>query len=264
VALDLKEQFGCKLTDVSQRVTEMVGRDLTEGGRKTDEERNVLYYDKLLVKKFRLRFRSGRVYRYEDRSRLPVRLVPLDSELFEQKDAEVEVKGAKRLRGWGPFVMTVEREFYMSKHYMPGENDPTQGIFHSAYSAAGAISFAGTMLVKNGQILGIRGDSGHYQPLLHNMTVALAALSMHSVPLQSIRVIDFNKDATDLGSAHEFIGSKLTWWEFEKAAKDFRRKRLDRIKAGKTYGTQIPAQGNQPTAPADDSDGPRTYIHSPR
>jgi hypothetical protein len=225
VTSELQTAFQCTVTQVPGYITEMLGRDLTDGGRNTDAMRNPRYYDELTLRKFRLRFRSGRAYLFEHRSHLPVRLVPLNSELYEQK---ITVMGTTRLDGWGPFVMTVERDFYMSKHHLADNADPTQCIFHSAYKAAGTVSAAGTMLVKNGQILGLRGDSGHYKPLLHNMAMVVTAFSMLSVPLMPIRIKSFDANATDLGSALDFVRSRLNWTEFENAAKDFRTNRQQR------------------------------------
>lgn len=85
-----------------------------------------------------------------------------------------------------PFVMSMEREFYMAYHF-----HGSSGVYHSAYFGGGAVGMAGTMVVKNGKLVAIRGDSGHYQPGPAQMANALRTLRSRGVDLKGVLVYDY-------------------------------------------------------------------------
>jgi hypothetical protein len=240
---ELSFAFVCREAEVGRRITEVFGRDLTPEGAQTDRASNAAYYDKLQLQQYRLRFRAGRVYQLRGGNRNgSMQFVPVNSKEFYEyvrvRDTENN-QTAERMEGWGPFAMTLEREFYMSKHTAR----ETPGIFHSAYTRGGTLSAAGTMFIENGQILGLRGDSGHYKPIENNMAMVITALGMYSVPLMPIKVYDWT--GTFKGTALDFVRSRLTWDAFVAAGKDYRDRK---------HGVR-PLQANQaaplpPSAPS--------------
>jgi hypothetical protein len=236
VKYELVFAFNCHEDDVGHKITEIFGRDLTQDGKNTDQNKRAAFYDKLQLKLYRIRFKAGRAYQLrQNDKRGGMQFAPVNSADFFEA---VNAVGAVRTPGWGPFVMTLEREFYMSMHTMKKASD---NIFHSAYTRGGTVSGAGTMLIKNGQILGIRGDSGHYQPGENNMAMVITALGMYSVPLMPINVYHW-KDGSVIGTALDFVRSRLTWAEFEAASKDFQsNRRIEAIRAGRMPRNTGPA-----------------------
>src|SRR5262249_30630197 len=144
--------------------------------------------------------------------------------------------GAKPFENWGPFVMTMERALYMAWHFNPSDwNDSAQqGVFHTAYTAGEPVLMAGTMLIDNGIIRGIRSDSGHYLPTLANMTACLNALTMYAVDLNQIRIYDWT--GTNLGTAPDFLRTGMTWKNFESQHTDERQHRMDSDKKREEFG----------------------------
>ncbi len=239
VVAQLATLLQCPRPQVSRRIEEIFGRDLTSEGVSTDIRFDAKIYDKVERGRHRLHFRGGLAYRYEAVANGPMQLVPLDSSKYYTK-LERGRQGDKALQfeNWGPFVMTLEREFYMSKHTLNVPDAPN--IFHSAYTGGyeqpgpapyqgytqgATVSAAGTMYVVAGKILGIRPDSGHYKPIENNIIAAIMALEMFNVPVAAIKVYDWA--GNELGSAEDFKNSRLTWAEFEKAREDLRQKRRD-------------------------------------
>jgi hypothetical protein len=110
---------------------------------------------------------------------------------------------------------------FMTKHRFgePG----IKNVFHSAYTNGGMVSAAGTMEVKAGVITGMRPDSGHYKPTDQNFVGALQALQMFGVRMERLHLFDFKGDL--LGTALEFMSSRLSWAQFEASRQDVRYKR---------------------------------------
>lgn len=214
---ELGRLFRCSDREVARQIEEMFGRDLTPEGAKTDRKMHARMFGVDELALYRIRFRGGKAFHYGLEPTGPKRLAPLDTAPFF---TEVARKGAdgkmnKTNEGWGPFVMTLEREFYMAKHWLgtPGHSN----VFHSAYTKGRPVSAAGTMLVEGGVIKGIRPDSGHYKPLEHNLVVALLALQMHGVPMRQLELQDYAGEP--FGTAHEFVQSRLTWQQYQAAGR---------------------------------------------
>lgn len=221
---ELSFAFGCREPEVELRITEIFGRDLAPEGERTIAHRDAAYHDKLQLQLYRLRFHGGRAYQLCQSARDRGRFAPVNSRDFYEVATVLNAEDgelAERFEDWGPFVMTLEREFYMGKHRA---NNRTGGsIFHSVYARGGMISMAGAMLIQNGQILGIRSDSEHYKLLENNMAMVITKLGMYSVPLMPIRV--YSGEGEDVGSALDFVRSRLTWNKFMEASEGFQRGR---------------------------------------
>jgi hypothetical protein len=219
VVEELRKVFRCPRADVGNRIREIFGRELTTGGASTDLQRGgAKYYDRAELALYRLRFKSGLVYNYEsDAKTNATRLVPLDTAKFY---SHVRRIGQVQTAGWASFVMTIEREFYMSIHYYDDPNPSQPNIFHSAYNWGRPLSMAGTIKAEKGRILGIRNDSGHYQPGSNQITGCLQALAMFGVPLQPIRVVTF--DGNDIGNGDQVVRAGFKWSNYEESRHGYR------------------------------------------
>lgn len=219
--VDLARLLGCTRGQVAAFIEEMYGRDITAGGRQTDLVKNAKYFDKLQREEFRIRFQGGRAHQYA-RDAEPVRLVAVNSADHYAHVRRGNLGDASP--GWAPFVMTLERAFYMTKHTLNVPNEPN--LFHSSYLGPDTpIACAGTMLIEQGVIRGIRPDSGHYKPLAHNVVGALQALSMFHVPIERVMVYDFTGQVST--PARSFLVKNLSWVNFLKAAEELRRTRTN-------------------------------------
>lgn len=205
----------CSRPMVAIQIEEIFGRHLSPEGASTDAREKPEYFTARQLDLYRIRFRAGRAYHPGLDASSPLRLAPLDTApfFFEIVRKATDGRHALANKGWGPFVMTMEREFYMTKHWF---DDPHhKNIFHSSYTHGRAISAAGTMYAEHGVIKGIRPDSGHYKPLEHNIVGALLALQMFAVPMDQLEVQDYAGER--LGTAREFVMSRLTWAQFQAA-----------------------------------------------
>jgi hypothetical protein len=240
---ELRTLLGCDERMVARHIEEIFGRELMPEGAKTDAGAKTKpeYFTAMQLELYRIRFRAGRAYHAGLDATRPMHLAPLDTApfFFEIARKGADEKQAPMNKGWGPFVMTMEREFYMTKHWF--DTPDHQNIFHSSYTHGRAISAAGTMYAEHGIIKGIRPDSGHYKPLEHNIVAALLALQMFAVRMDEIEVQDYAGER--LGTAREFVQSRLTWPQFQAAG------HLQKMRKAGALGVYVPA-------PAPGLDGP--------
>lgn len=221
--MELCDLLKCTPPQVAQQIKEIFGRDLTEEGATTDSNKSTYYFNDKERALLRVRFKGGLAYHYglDAETHASLSLKPLNSDRFYLAIVRKNGHGGAKSEGfpgWAPFVMTREREFYMTKHWLGDPQHRT--IFHSSYTGGGMVSAAGTMAVKDGIITGIRPDSGHYRPLEHNIVGTLLALQMFGVRMDKLNIFDFEK--VPLGTAREFVGSRLTWAKFQEGAAKFR------------------------------------------
>lgn len=208
VANLLCKRLNCTINSLPRELELMFGRELSDLGVQTDtvEQRGMYILKRAEIQKYRLRFRGGRVYRYTwmDKETGPMKLVPVNSSDYYDQSKDKK----HTLAGWGSFVMTMNREIYMAKHWV-GQYGEENGFFHSAYLGGQPVSCAGSMLVEHGRILKVRGDSGHYKPTDSNMFALLQALQMLGVLLKDMKVVSF--DGKVETSAPQFFKTNANW-----------------------------------------------------
>jgi hypothetical protein len=193
--------------EVQKQMVEIFGKEIVPDKAESDLADGAKHYEASELALHRIRFREGRAYKYQATEGGTLRLQPVNSRDY-YLPATRPGAGAG-IKYWAPFVMTQEREFYMSKH--------TSGIYHSAYTRGGPVSCAGTMLIKNGVIRGLRPDSGHYQPLDQNAIAALIALRMFGVNLHKTIVLDWSDDkAKKPMKAIEYMRGNISWAKYTK------------------------------------------------
>jgi hypothetical protein len=193
---------------VKNKMVEIFGKDIIPEKAKSDADDQVKHYNQLELRLHRIWFRDGRAFKYSCDKDNILRLMPANSREYYRH--ATRPGAGEGIPNWAPFVMTYERVFYMSRH--------DQGIFHSAYTAGQPVSCAGTMLIENGVVKGIRPDSGHYQPLDQNAVAALTGLMMFGVDLSRVKVIDWSdsKGSKAMKSA-KFLNANLTWAKYTKS-----------------------------------------------
>jgi hypothetical protein len=222
----LQNWIGCKSNELLQNLIAMFGSDITDGGRKEDhDDDRARYLDSMERKLYRLHFKSGIAYQYPwwkamrggpaalGQTSAPMLRLCL-AESVHAYQPEIKRLGEAPSEGFGAFVCTMEREFFMYRHRrgdMKGQN----GIYHSAYTSGSPVMFAGSMLIERGIVRAIRDDSGHYQPEKANMAAVLQALRMYGVNVSNVSLVGWEK-ARPLGTGQKFLTSHLSWNQFRK------------------------------------------------
>jgi hypothetical protein len=202
---------------VANKMRELFGKHMTTHGVYQDYVvKSAKYLTELEANLYRLHFRSGRALQYGwwmSSENGPSTLVPAQS-----KEAYVHIvrDGSAASVGYGGFIMTLEREFFMAKHSL-GNRGGLDGVFHSSYCSGGRVGCAGTMLIVDGEVRAIRNDSGHYEPTKGNVVHCLQALKMNGVEIDGIEMYNF--DGTFIGRAPAFMRAYAEFGELMKFAK---------------------------------------------
>jgi hypothetical protein len=181
-------------------VLELVGIGMKPKGAETDAEHNMQPFSDNQLVEYRVWFKRGKTYQIDWWSKYPsLRLKPANSS-YSYNRADQGAFGITKY--YGPFVMTMDLEMYMTKH------SKALGVFHSCYVNQRPVLMAGAMLIEDGNIRGIRCDSGHYQPTSHEFRKFLDHLRALGVRLSDIEMFDF--DGTSLGNASRLQASQRT------------------------------------------------------
>jgi hypothetical protein len=180
---------------VARRMRETFGLHVDGHGLKMDlVENRTRYMDRAERMRYRLYFRCGLIYQLPWWRNLPSgRMTPV---LAESSHAAVDAAirnqnnpDAAGTPGYGSFVLTLDRAFYMARH-TAGAPGSGAGIFHSSYTAGDTVQMAGTMLIQHGRLKGIRLDSGHYMPNANALRSMVMALKMFQVDCSNVIVRD--------------------------------------------------------------------------
>ena len=219
----------CTRGSLPDILVEIYGRDMHFHGIQVDHDQDkAKYLTKMERQMYRLRFKSGRAYQYQwwQDDPLSAPLVPAESSraYTALRRRGLDGHGVDGSENFGCFVMTIERELYMAKPFVP--QGPTKdGMFHSSFTCGDVVTMAGTMLIKDGRILGIRADSGHYKPTQMNMALLIQALTMYGVDLKHIKIYEWN--GFEVGNITDFMKSRMSWDEFVKQRRLERTHRLE-------------------------------------
>jgi hypothetical protein len=208
VVEELCFSLDCKVNYLPERLQQIWGRILSQHGYAADNgfwapkglgwERKpirpgtapkvVEYLDKAEQEKYRLVFDKGRAFQSTWWDPRHIKLIPAESASVGWEYGPGAGNVPMFEPGFAGFALSMGREFYMAKHY--GMVDPRRlNFFHSSYLSGGAVLCAGSMLIKNGQVLAIKNDSGHYKPAIGHLVNAVQALQMYGIPVNKIRII---------------------------------------------------------------------------
>ena len=121
---------------------------------------------------------------------------------------------------WAQFVMSMSRDIYMGPHMNIPRGSNCEGsvaIAHSSWLAGTSVQCAGSMLVEEGVVKGIRNNSGHYKPSDNHLVSALELLRTVGVILSEVEVYDYT--GKHQRSAPEFLRNGYSWVTWEKPQK---------------------------------------------
>ena len=188
-AKKIRKSFDLQETDnIDQQLVEILGRENPH--RESEMKRVDLVYLKtdLARVRFKARFRGGLVFRSltlmdDDK---PIEYVLYDSE----KSGESEKKD-----GLVHYAMDYRGRLYIG--FAPGE----QKFFHSSLTGGENVISAGTMLVKEGHILVVTNDSGHYTPRDKDLRNLLVQLQLRGVDLGLVQARHYKTGETMAAAA---------------------------------------------------------------
>jgi hypothetical protein len=189
------------------------GRQVCPQGAAEDLHRlgsnTLLYYITDLARApFKLSFRGGLAWKWargEDGGRVgqgPTELY--DTDIFGD-NIESEGEGSV-------YVLDTRGRLYTT-----GKEEGDRQLKHSSLMGGQAVLMAGTMRVKDGQIVWVSGKSGHYKPTVAQMVTLLERLSHYAVDLHRVTVYRENY-------TKERPGSPSKWFEPCKAMDLLRRR----------------------------------------
>jgi hypothetical protein len=217
-------ELKCDRHQVARTIDEIYNRDLHKHGLQVDGlSKRAQYFSKKERQIYRLRFRGGIVYQHRWWQNPPSMELTL-AESRRAYNGTITRAGNAGSVDYGGFIMTMERELFMAKHWI-GDIDSRAGVFHSSYTAGDRVIMAGNMLIKGGVIWAIRSDSGHYQPTEMNMAALLQALGMLGVSLRRIALFDYKNNP--LGTAPDFLKARESWDQFVQQRTDERQNRKE-------------------------------------
>jgi hypothetical protein len=186
--------FACSVNVLPQKLEEWWGRVLTKHGHHVDTQAVptgaqptvAQYLTRAEAEKYRLRFSGGTVYMRErskgnmaDGIATPL-WVPADSSGIGWTDARGMTAPQMMYPGYAGFALSMSREFYMA-HHRGCFNE--KNFFHSSYLAGDSVLCTGTMEIRNGRVLNVANDSGHYQPTLDHLLNVAQTLKMQGCDL---------------------------------------------------------------------------------
>lgn len=223
-------RFRTQHMQVAHIIQQIYGRDMHVHGIQVDQEDlQARYLDRAERAIYRLTFKAGLAYQYQwwlglGRKTKQVLAESKFAYAALRRAAESATVKTSAFIGWGMLVITLERDVYMAKP------DIGQGMFHSSLTRGGRVTFAGTVFVRAGKVLGIRPDSGHYKPTETNMALALQVLAMHGVNLNELWVFDYM--GRFLATGREFLKSGLSMRKLmeQKDSEEQHRKASDRYR----------------------------------
>lgn len=246
---------------LSRALSNMFGLANVSAGRRTDANFNAITFDKGRRELSRLHFRNGLAFRARTPDMIgappgPDGLTLVQSRWFE---TDIRRQGVDSMPGFAPFVMSLEREFYMARHEVA-----QGGIFHSAYFGDGRVGAAGTMLIETGRVLAIRSDSGHFRPPPRSMASALKGLQAKGLSIDNVTVYDFKAHSSgeDAGGfvqreqqANPLMGANQRG-PWQRGIKPNDPARMTTVSGGHRPGAPQP---NAPVRPGTPGYGVRTY-----
>lgn len=138
------------------------------------------------------------------------------------------------------FVMNRYRDMYAAPHFSQNADYP---MYHSSIPKGQAVQFAGTIVIKGGQIKEIRNDSGHYKPGNDYMLNVLEHLkTVNARGFDEIELFDHKDDR--LGTAQdamEYEFKEKGWKGIKERGKDQRNAMIDMAAAikGRERGKRL-------------------------
>lgn len=219
--------FSCTINVLPRELEKAFGRELGYHGQHIDSRPGVAQYlTRGEVNQYRLMFRDGKAHQFPWWEKKGKKIVLAESSrspgTYNPKSGMTEAMFEKNYSG---FVMSMGRDLYMAPHFGCYGKD---NFFHSSYLAGNAVMCAGSMLIENGVIKGIKTDSGHYRPTPEHLTNTLLALQMVGVELKGITCSYFDKGGFLSMSAENLLAARGNWGRIHTGQKQFEQHLLER------------------------------------
>lgn len=188
-------RFKCTVNLLPQRLEECWGRVLTKHGHDVDTQQTatggipkiVDYLDRAQAEKYRLVFMRGRAYQKTWWKAPPddTAFVLAESSRVGWEDGRGKTAPQMMDPGYAGFALSMGREIFMAHHR---GSFWEHNFFHSSYLSGDTVLCTGTMRIERGVVLGIKNDSGHYQPTLEHLLNVVETLQMNGFPPRTIKV----------------------------------------------------------------------------
>jgi hypothetical protein len=249
--------FNCPLNALPRELDMMFGRELSEGGFRTDfGDDKAQYLERKELDNYKLWFKGGLAYQWTSQRGKSTRKPMSSASVHNAASFVTSAEDHAPNLNYGQFILTMGRDLYMARH-TPGEEDKFNGFYHSSYVAGQAVMAAGSMLIESGRVRRIRSDSGHYRPVDTNMMSTLRALQMVGAPIHDVIIENFTgKKAVP---APEFWAANADWGKLKEssAKNEALRKKLHGIKKGilDTKRQKQSSQGKLKDPPYGGDDG---------
>ena len=236
VANQLCLWFATSINVLPKKLEEMFGREMSDHGSKLDHEWNcATYLTRAEANKYALRYQNGKAYQlpwWKEGAKLT------DSKLVHAESSRAHVPGMFRDSAsgqYGGFAMSMSRTIYMAKHfYAPGNIGKNANFYHSSYLGGETVMCAGSMLIRNGRVLRLKTDSGHFQPTKEHMLNVISALKMQGVSTAELICVSY--DGSWSSTASDFVRANGNWSTLlaRKAANlQFRNEQIDEKRTDK-------------------------------
>jgi hypothetical protein len=193
----IKALIGATDADYETKIIQTFGREVCQHGAQEDQAllgKNAMVYfrARLDQKMLKLSFRNGLAYRWDfDDYGNKNGLMLYDTKAF--KDANLFEYNAS--------LYVVD---YKGAIYALGK-EGEQALKHSSLLAGAGVLCAGTILIKNGQVIWLTGKSGHYRPSVMQVANVLERLSQYQVKLKQVKVFRENYSST-------FVREDISKW----------------------------------------------------
>jgi hypothetical protein len=187
VCTTLADKVGVGINALPTWLTETYGKGLTDHAVSLDLDKKLAkYMDQAEVDLCRIKFRNGRAYMRELNTGR-IEWVAASSDAYKN-DRIFAGGGAKHQIGHAGYVLSLGGDFFMGNHRVGGKQGEQANVYHSSYRSGEAIRCAGTWKVDNGFVKEISTSSGHYQPDVRHLLIAVETLKAYGVNLDKLVV----------------------------------------------------------------------------
>jgi hypothetical protein len=218
--------FGCGVQAVPTQLERYYGRTMGSLGHQKDTENPGHYMKRAEVEQYKLFFDGGKAYCFDWQNRRfgqDFVLELADTQYIWNRDSEQKTMGGHFSR----FAMSMSRDIYLAPHvsYDAAVNYRKAGFLapavHSSYLGGLPVLCAGSLCINSkGEVTDVKSDSGHYQPVFHQLMNLIQHLAVVGVNLANVTVVDFT--GWPLGTGKQFLANEQHW-----------RKRVDHV--GEVY-----------------------------
>jgi len=237
VAKNLASVFGGNVNTLPNDLEQFYGTRLTAHGVMKDSIAKLgsrHYMARASIEKYRLQFRGGLAYglsNYEHRAVVKFQLASSGDAYDHIQENEKGLVG----ENWSHFAMGMSREIYMGPHMKYQNSRGETAYVHSSWLSGTPVQCAGSIFIDKGVVLGVRNNSGHYQPSDDHLVNVLQQLKLVGANIAKVLVYDYNGNPPEGVAGDKFLAERGSWERllargFTNAAKDLDANRMQRLR----------------------------------